>query len=254
MPTIIGKATLYNSDCMEYMATLPDKAFDICVTSPPYNMNLRVNQKGDGYCSRQIVKELSSKYINFSDNLPMGDYYKFIDNLLGELIRTNELVFFNIQLVTGNKPAVIKAIGNYSDNLKEVIIWDKGAGQPAICEGVLNSCFEFIYVFGSKSITRSFDVANFKRGTLDNIWRIKKEKSDDINHGASFPIKMVEKILLNFAAVNAKVFDPFLGTGTSAIACNNIGFEMVGCELDEDYFKSSCERATNALRQVRMFD
>jgi len=65
---------LLHTDCMEYMKTLPDKAFDICITSPPYNMNLRVNSKGDGYCSRQIVKEMSSKYENFSDNLPMDNY------------------------------------------------------------------------------------------------------------------------------------------------------------------------------------
>ena len=64
---------LIHGDCMDYMRSLPDNAFDAVITSPPYNMNLRINQKGDGYCSRQIVKELSSKYSCFSDNRLLSD-------------------------------------------------------------------------------------------------------------------------------------------------------------------------------------
>lgn len=121
---------LLNIDCMEYMAAQPDNSFDLAITSPPYNMNLRV--RNGEYCSRQIVKELSTKYKNYSDNLPMDDYLEFLDETVRELLRVSHTVFFNIQMITGNKPALFKLLGKYAEQVKELIIWDKGIGQPAI--------------------------------------------------------------------------------------------------------------------------
>ena len=244
---------LLNIDCMEYMRGLPDKAFDLCITSPPYNMNLRVNAKGDGYCSRQIVKELSTKYSNFSDNLPMDDYYVFLSKFIGEALRISNIVFLNIQMITGNKPAVARAVGEHSDNLKEVIIWDKCVAQPSIADRVLNSQFEFIYVFGGNPIARQFQNAKFARGTESNVWKIPTENRALDNHGAGFPVALPKKILSLFADSGARVFDPFLGTGTTAIAAHYGGFDFVGCELDKDYFDAACKRFKQATAQLAMF-
>lgn len=191
--------TLLNCDCMEYMATLPDKDFDLAITSPPYNMNLRVNAKGDGYCSRQIVKELSTKYANYADNMSMNDYRAFLVRIMRELVRVSDLTFFNVQMITGNKPALCSAIGEMAEHVKEVIIWDKGHGQPAIGNGVLNSCFEFVIVLGGNPITRAFNSANFERGKMDNILRIRKSRPTGINHKAAYPIELPQTILANFA-------------------------------------------------------
>ena len=243
---------LKHIDCMEYMAGLEDNAFDICVTSPPYNMNLRVNGRGDGYCSRQIIKELSSKYSGFDDNLPMADYQRFLISTVSELLRVSGLVFFNIQMITGNKPALFRFMGHFADQIKELIIWDKCKAQPAIGEGVLNSGYELILVLGDKPITRAFQSPAFNRGELDNLWRIPSQRSSNINHGASFPLGLVETICNNFGFKGARFFDPFLGTGTSAIAAHYGGFDFVGCELDEDYYNAACERFDNETRQVAL--
>ncbi len=237
---------------MEYMAGLEDNAFDICITSPPYNMNLRVNSNGDGYCSRQIVKEISSKYNKFDDNLPMAEYELFLTETMAELLRVSGLVFFNIQMITGNKPALFRFIGTFADQIKELVIWDKCKSQPAIGEGVLNSGYELILILGGNPITRAFQAPNFKRGTLENIWRIQTKKSSDKNHRASFPIELVETIITNFGFNGANVFDPFLGTGTSAIAAHYGGFDFVGCELDEDYYNAAVKRFDNETRQIGM--
>ena len=237
---------------MEYMRGIKDNAFDICITSPPYNMNLRVNSKGDGYCSRQIIKELSSKYESFDDNLPMAEYENFLIKTMTEILRVSGLVFFNIQMITGNKPALFRFMGHFADQIKELIVWDKGSGQPAIGEGVLNSAYELIIVLGDKPITRSFHSSSFSRGSLDNIWRIKKTRSVNANHKASFPVDLVETITRNFGFKNASIFDPFLGTGTTAIAAHYGGFDFVGCELDEDYFNAAQKRFDNETRQVAM--
>ena len=99
-------------------------------------MNLRI-RKGE-YCSRQIVKELSTKYSHCSDNLPIEDYNKFHSNVMTELLRVSKVVFYNIQIVTGSKQSIFKMIGDFNENLKDIIVWDKGVAQPAMQKQVLN--------------------------------------------------------------------------------------------------------------------
>lgn len=84
------------------------------------------------------------------------------------------------------------------------------------------------------------------------IW---KGRSLDVNriHPSQKPVALYEWLLANYAKPGQRILDTHLGSGSHAIACNNLGFELVGCELDEDYFKAACERIANAARQERMF-
>lgn len=244
---------ILHGDCMEYMRGLPDKSFDLCITSPPYNMNLRVNAKGDGYCSRQVTKELSTKYEGFDDNLPMADYQRFLSCLIEELTRVCETVFLNIQAITGNKPALFAAVGEHSEKLKETIIWDKCVSQPSIADKTLNSGFEFIFVFGGNPIARQFKTANFSRGAESNVWRIRTEKRALANHGAGFPLALPQKIMNLFARPNSTVFDPFLGSGTTAIAAHYAGLDFVGTEIDRNYYNAASQRFDDATKQFDIF-
>lgn len=110
---------------------MPNKFVDLVFTSPPYNMNLRI--RNGKYCSRQIIKEeFSTKYQDFPYNMPIEDFYKLHKSILEELIRVSHIVFYNVQIVTGSKRAFFKIIGDLSDNLKDIIVWDKKWGQPAM--------------------------------------------------------------------------------------------------------------------------
>jgi len=170
------KNKIINGNCLDVMKDMPDKSIDLVFTSPPYNMNLRI--RNGKHCSRQIVKELSTKYSDYSDNLTMEDYYNFNKNIILELLRVSKIVFYNIQFLTGNKSALYKIIGEFSDNIKEFIIWDKINAEPAIGAGVLNSRFEVILVLSSKedAISRKFIKYNFNRGELQNLLTIKRGK------------------------------------------------------------------------------
>mgnify|MGYP001443899180 CR=1 FL=1 len=66
--------TIYNEDCQATIKRFKNKSVDLVITSPPYNMNLRI--RNGKYCSRQIVKEFSTKYDGFSDNLPIDEFFK----------------------------------------------------------------------------------------------------------------------------------------------------------------------------------
>src|SRR5699024_9280074 len=244
---------IYNEDSLEGMKRMGDKSVDVVITSPPYNMKLRVS--GDKYTSRQIVKEFSTKYANFNDNLPMDEYRDFNKKVLDECLRVSSLVFYNVQILTGNKRALFELIGHYSDKLKEVIVWDKVNAQPAMREGVMNSQFEIILVLeDNRPIARRFDPSYFERGKLSNWWSIKRGKKYIDNHGATFPLELVDNILKNFTKEEETVLDPFMGSGTTAIDCINTNRNYIGFELDKTYYEKSLERISNHTTQTELFD
>lgn len=223
-------------NCLDGLKQLKDNSIDLTITSPPYNMNLRI--RNGKYCSRQIVKEFTTKYSGgFNDNLPMDEYFEFHKNVILELLRVSKIVFYNIQMLTGNKPALLKILGYFSEQIKDIIIWDKMTAQPAMGEKVLNSRFEFIIVFGDVPISRQFSKANFQRGTLENLWQIKRGKKLSKLHGATFPQELVEKILVNFSKKGDTVLDPFSGIGTVGLSCQKLGRKFLGFEIDERYIK-----------------
>ena len=240
------KIDLRQGDCLEVMKDIPDGSVDCVVTSPPYNMNLRI--RNGKYCSRQIVKEFSTKYVGFADNIPIDEYYDFHSRALAEMLRVSDIVFYNIQVVTGSKRAFFKMIGDFSDSLKEIIVWDKVNSQPAMSAGVLNRQSELLLVFDSKNaISRKFETAQFARGTLSDVWQIKRGKKIAGTHGAVFPIELAEKIISNFTNEGDTIFDPFAGTGTTGVACQNLNRNFIGIELDAGYFEIAKKRIEEQL-------
>ena len=238
------KTRLMQGDCLERMKEIESGSVDMILTSPPYNMNLRI--RNGKYCSRQIVKEISTKYESFDDNLSIGDYFEFNKKVLTECLRVSDLVFYNVQFLTGNKPALFKLMGEFHDKIKELIIWDKVNAQPAIGKNVMNSQFEVLIVLqNSKPESRAFSRGQFDRGTLSNVWNIKRGKKVHKSHGAVFPIELAEKVIKNFCspvAEMATVLDPFMGTGTTGVACKNLDRNFIGIEMDEGYFKIAEDR------------
>jgi site-specific DNA-methyltransferase (adenine-specific)/modification methylase len=232
---------VYNESCLETLKKMKDGSVDAVITSPPYNMNLRI--RNGKYCSRQIVKELSTKYSNFDDNLPIDEYYELHLNILKELLRVSDMVFYNIQIVTGSKRAIFKIIGELSDYLKDIVIWDKGHGQPAMAERVMNRRTELILIFDkNNAISRQFDKCNFKRGTLDDLWQIKRGKKVSSEHGAVFPEELVSTILDNFTNEGDVIYDPFMGTGSTAVVCKKLNRKYIGSEISIEYLKVINER------------
>ena len=233
---------IYKEDCLKTLKKMKDASIDLVITSPPYNMNLRIS-KGR-YHSRQIVKEISTKYTEFSDNLPLEEYNLLHTNILRELLRVSDLVFYNIQIVTGSKRSIFKMIGEFSDYLKDIIVWDKGHGQPAMQKQVLNKRTELILVFENDyPVSRQFRKrGQFARGTLDDLWEIKRERSKGENHGAVFPQELVATILENFSKDGDIVYDPFMGTGTTAVVAKQLKRKFIGSEISQKYIDIAKKR------------
>ena len=232
---------IYNESCLDTLKRIPDNSLDLVITSPPYNMNLRI--RNGEYCSRQITKEFSTKYEGFNDNLPIEEYYNFHLTVLKELLRTSKIIFYNIQIVTGSKRAFFKIIGDLSHFLKDIIVWDKGYAQPSMAPKVLNRRTELILIFERENaISRQFEKSNFERGTLDDLWLIKRGKKVVDCHSAVFPTELVKRIITNFSNEGDLIYDPFMGTGTTAIVAKKLNRNYLGSELNEKYFNIINER------------
>ena len=239
---MVDDVVLYNDDCIEVLKKFVNvgKKFDCVITSPPYNMNLRVlNGKYVSRCSwKGNEKEFSKKYKNYSDDLSMEDYFIFQKEFIELCLSVSNMVFYNIQMVTGNKQALFRLFGNFYNKIKEVIIWDKINSQPAMQKNMLNSQYEFIIVLSNdKPYNRMFDFCNFDRGTLSNVWHIPRERNKNIKAG--FPKELVRRIILNFTKENDVILDPFMGSGTTGVVCKETKRRFVGIEIDKEMFDIS---------------
>jgi len=196
---------IYNENCLKTLKRFEDNSIDIVITSPPYNMNLRI--RNGSYCSRQIVKEFSTKYEGFDDNLPIDEFYELHSNIIRELLRVSGIIFYNIQIVT-----------------ELILIFEK-----------------------ENAISRKFSKFNFERGTLGDIWNISRGKKVDKSHGAVFPEKLVSTILNNFSNEGDIVYDPFMGSGTTAVVSQKLNRKWLGSELSPNY----CELIQKRIDEVQ---
>lgn len=239
---------IHTADCMDFMKEMPDKCVDIIVTSPPYNANMRL---GDGVFRE--IKDKSdkrTKYDGFNDAMQPLEYFEWQKNLLEQMLRiTKHQVFYNIQVLSSNKLAVFKLFGYFATRIKEVIIWDKGYGEPAIQEGVMNSVWEYIIVFDDGDAQkRRFENAPFDRGTMNNIIRIGKNSENKFSesNSACFPLKIAE-LLVQFAPTNGIVLDPFNGSGTTCLAAKNSGRKYIGIDISTELNEIAQQRLQQQL-------
>ena len=220
----IGQAELHNIDCMAYMATLPDKAFDLAIVDPPYG-----------------IGEDGSKNKNRTGGLATPkDYKPFAGN---DIEPPNKDYFIELQRISKNQ--IIWGANHFASNLPSAssscwIVWDKlnGGTDFADCELAFTSF---------KTAVRKFQF--MWSGMLQGDMKNKEIRI----HPTQKPVKLYEWLLSNYAEKGQKILDTHLGSGSIAIACNNLGFDLVGCELDSDYYKAACDRINQATAQTRMF-
>jgi site-specific DNA-methyltransferase (adenine-specific)/modification methylase len=243
---------IYNEDCIETMSKIPDKFIDLVVTSPPYNMRTRI--RNGKYTTREKSEHFSKKYKHFDDALPINNFYEFHSKVLNELLRISKIVCYNFQIVTGSKEAFFKIIGDFNKDIKDIIIWDKGSGQPAMHGMVLNSCYEMILILeDDKKAGRVIQNSKFKRGEMNNILRIGRGKKVCDIHGAIFPEQLPFQLINAFSEKEQLIYDPFMGSGTTGLVAKKLGRNYIGSEISLEYCKIAMERINNHMAQQKLF-
>lgn len=226
---------IYNGDCLEVMKKIVN--VDYVITSPPYNIGFSIHKQKNMY-----------KY--YKDSMSSEKYFEWMVQCIDKLLTKNkQQIFFNIQYVSGNKEALFRLIGKYKDKIKDILIWNKTNPQPAINRGVLTHSYEFVIVF-SHNNNRKYNIDFGRKGEYRTSFFMKSNIGNKIQfnnekHFAIMPIQLANKIIDTFTNKGDTILDPFLGSGTTARACKDLGRKCIGIEISESY----CQIAVKRLGQ-----
>jgi site-specific DNA-methyltransferase (adenine-specific) len=206
---------IYHGDCMEAMKNMPDKAYELAIVDPPYNIggdSIHAGRlkKGSGKLKNRAIQLLNSSF----DEIPLDENY------FNELFRVSKN-----QIIWGM---------NYFElpRTRGVICWDKVQPWENFSQ------IELAWT--------SFDYPA-------KLFRYDNRTGGKI-HPTQKPVRLYEWLLKNYAKPGDKILDTHLGSGSSAIAAYEMGFDFTGYEIDADYFNAAKDRLERHMNQGRLFE
>jgi len=208
-----------NEDNMKLMGRYEDNHFDLAIVDPPYG----IGAGSKGFINRNTANKNAEKFYRENDwdkVRPTKEYFE-------ELKRISKH-----QIVWG---------GNYFTDLLEparcYIVWDKKTGNNsyADCELALTN------IDGNARIYTKFWLGAHAKDGYDRI------------HPTQKPVSLYKWLLKNYAKEGDKILDTHLGSGSIAIACHDLGFDLTACELDTDYYNAAMKRIEDHKKQLQLF-
>ena len=205
-----------NEDCMKLMSRYEDNHFDLAIVDPPYGIGESKKKRENTKSSKW--KKPTKKIHNTKD----WDLQKPTKEYFNELFRVSKN-----QIIWGGNYFYLKPTRCF-------LIWDKQQPQNvsfASCELAWTSFDQSAKTF-------------YMRPQNANNIRI---------HPTQKPVKLYDWLLMNYAKEGDKIFDTHLGSGSIAIACHNLGYDLTGYELDKEYYDNAIKRIKNHQAQTRIF-
>ena len=213
---------------MEYMATQPDKSFDLAIVDPPYfDGPNKSGYYGKGYSNLGVQR--AKHYDNCSAwDIPGEEYFD-------ELRRVS-------------KNQIVWGANHFADVFPSSsscwIVWDKDNGKSSFADA------ELAYT-SFKSAVRIFKY--LWRGMHQGSMGGDKRKNTPRIHPTQKPVPLYDWLLTNYAEKGQRIFDSHLGSGSSAIAAHYFGVDFVGCEIDDNYFNAAKARFDMETKQKAIF-
>jgi modification methylase len=235
----IGDATLYHGDCLALMRDRKLTEVDAIVTSPPYNVG--------GFHRQKKRQSRKYEYAKGADNMPEGEYQDWqieVCDRLYDVSRGPMFYSHKNRIVGGHVISPMEWLKKSRWRISQSVVTTKGSGAN------VDKCrffpvYEYVYV----CLHEDDDI--FNRNCLTDVWHVQQQNRDDIGHPATMPLKVAENCL---SATDAQIIlDPFMGSGTTGVACNGMGRKFVGVEIERKYFDIACERIEAARSQHRLF-
>lgn len=216
-PVVLGDCTLYLGDCIEVMKQLPNKSVDAVITDPPYGIG---RDKGFGGFGGFGIPIARTRYVGEWDN-QRPDKAVFDDMLRVGVIA---LIF------GGNYFLDLLPVGNHW------VVWDKKQTMPT---------------FGDCELVWT----NVKRNSVKWItreWNGLLGKEESRQHATQKPVKIMKWLVEQYTDPGYTIFDPFMGSGTTGVACVQLGRKFIGCEIEPKYFDIAVKRIKEAQLQMRL--
>ena len=234
----MAELKLYNGDCLEVMKQIPDSSIDLIVTSPPYNKGYwsanRNPNNGFHTKSRRI------DYGTFNDTMKPEDYISWQKKVLNECVRVLKpagSIFYNHTDIL-KEHNTIHPLYVYDYPVKQVIVWNR-KNTPKLDKSYFFPVTEYIFwIKKTKSARVKFDRKKAKFNS--NVW----EMSADVGNKfpAPFPLDLPKNCLLACTDEGDTALDMFMGSGTTGVACKELGRNFIGIELDKGYYEMAEQR------------
>jgi DNA modification methylase len=212
---------IFNEDCLETMRRMPDKGIDLILTDPPYGINADKGFSGSGGFGGSGKPIKRRAYIDVWDNKRPDEV------IFKEIIRVSKLAL----IFGGNYFADILPQGTHW------LVWDKMNTMPTFSD-----C-ELIW---SNSKRKSVKI-------IKHEWNGLIGKESTRFHPTQKPVELIAKILNKYSKKTDLVYDPFMGSGTTALACIKAGNNYIGSEISKEYCDIAEKRIKQELSQMRLF-
>ena len=248
---------LHLGDCLEVLKRIPDSSIDLVITSPPYD--------------------------DLRDYNSIVDYNTLIPQLY-RVMKNGGVVVWNVndRIKNGSKSlSSFKQAIMFNDCgflVNDVMIWEKTNPMPQVSQPRYNQVFEYMFIFSKgkpktfnpimvdcksagqnykstcKKITKGKDreykefVIN-KQKVDSNIWKFAVAQNKT-GHSAVFPLELPLRHLQTWSNESDTVLDPFMGSGTTGVACVSMSRNFIGIEIDEDYYITAKERIEQCQKDL----
>tara|TARA_R110002072_G_scaffold121850_3_gene256077 strand:+ start:648 stop:1418 length:771 start_codon:yes stop_codon:yes gene_type:complete len=236
---------IYNENCMDTMKRMDDDFIDVVITSPPYNLgSFRMNGNG-----------VKRSYENYSDDLPIQEYFEQTKKWIDELLRiTKHHVFWNIGEYKGCKGITKFILNNYQHKLKETFIWCKPNPNPNGNIGSITNSYEYIFCISNDQPEVSKFTHHNLKGMIKNfIHKGVNNGKENSDHGYAFGEWLPKHFIHNFSKPGDLIYDPFMGSGTTAKAAHLLDRRWIGSELSSKYVNIANKRLKPVLNQTKLF-
>ena len=211
-----------NEDNMELMARYEDNYFDLAIVDPPYGIGESSN---DNKSRSKLGKSKDYGNKKWDDNAPNKEYFT-------ELKRVS-------------KNVIIWGANHFIENIPNAnsscwIVWNKENGENDFADCELAYC-------SFNTAVRKIDLR--WHGMLQHDMKNKEVRI----HPTQKPVRLYQWLLQNYAKEGDKILDTHLGSGSIAIACHNMKYDLTACELDKEYYDKAMERIEQHKKQLTLF-
>jgi len=245
---IIGDCQLYCGDCLDILPQLPDGSVDAVVTSPPYN-TLPKSHKPSGLHGQR--KSGMNRWIEraangYDDAMDEDEYQRWLLDVfekcrcvcMGLIWVNHKIRYRNGEAI---HPARIFPWPIYCE-----VIWDRHGSMALNCKRYAPST-EHLIGFGRPVVW------NDELNGLLSVWRLGFDR-DNNDHPCAFPCVLAERPIKSSTPNKGTVLDPFMGSGTTGVACAKTNRKFIGIEIEPKYFDIACKRIQQAYDIFALFE
>lgn len=254
---------IHLQDCRLFMHDMEGSIVDVILTSPPYNTARKVKTK-------RGLDNLENRYIKYQDDKTDQEYMDWTIQVMDgfhKVLKQNGVVLYNLSYSSENTTLMWKVIADIIQRsqfvVADCIIWKKKSAIPNnVSPNKLTRIVEFVFVLCRKGEIDTFVMNKPITGVMAtgqknyaNIFNLVEAANNDgpvSNHKATYSTDLCYKLLNMYAPPQSVVYDPFMGTGTTAIACKSLGHTFIGTEVTQEYVDYANKRINDYDSQLKI--